>query len=420
MKNSNNNKHYINIFIFMAIIFVVSIFNMLTPKDKTVSLVENRTLAKKPDLTVSSVLSGKYSKDFESYFTDNFVNRDNLVKVSKNILALKGIKRSEEVALVDFEGQNVGGNDDSEASENGKDESSAKGNLLILNDTVMEVYKFKEAKAKSYANMINTAQNKMGDEVKIFSLLAPLQIEFLTNQKYKELSDSQYDAINFVNSNLSEKIIPVDAYTPIREHIKEYVYYRTDHHWTALGAYYGYTGFTKAAGLDAMNLDEYTIGEAPGFLGHLSTVNPSKTVNNNPDNVIFYNSPVKSNMEVYFYDKETGEKKSYSGAVISKSYIEKDQKYGIFLGGDFPLGIIKTDSNSDEKIMVLKDSYGNAFIPFLLPHYSEIYVVDPRHYKESIVDLVNENGIDEVLFLNYVLTTNFDSYMNSVLNLMQN
>jgi len=419
MKTSNNSKHYINIFIFMAIIFIVSIFNMLTPKDKTVSLVENRTLAKKPDLTVDSVLSGKYSKDFESYFTDNFVNRDNLVKVSKNILALKGIKRSEEVALVDFEGQNVGGNDDSKTSENGKDESSAKGNLLILNDTVMEVYKFKEEKAKSYANMINTAQNKLGEEIKIYSLLAPVQIEFLTNKKYKELSDSQYDAINFVNSNLSEKVIPVDAYTPIKDHIKEYVYYRTDHHWTALGAYYGYTGFTKAAGLDAMNLDEYTIGEAPGFLGHLSTVNPSETVNNNPDNVIFYNSPVKSNMEVYFYDKETGEKKSYSGAVISKSYIENDQKYGIFLGGDFPLGIIKTDSNSDKKIMVIKDSYGNAFIPFLLPHYSEIYVVDPRHYKESIVDLVHENGIDEVLFLNYVLTTNFDSYMNSVLNLMK-
>jgi len=410
-----NNKYYINIFIFMALIFVITIFNFFAPKDKTVSIVENRTLAKKPNLTIDSILSGKYSKDFESYFTDNFVDRDNLVKVSKNILSLKGIKRSEEVALVDFEGQNVGGNSDAEGSA----ESSAKGNLLILNDTVMEVYKFNEAKAKAYANMINTAQNKMGEEIKIYSLLAPVQIEFLTNKKYKDLSDSQYDAINFVNSNLSEKIITVDAYSPIKEHIKEYVYYRTDHHWTALGAYYGYTGFTKAAGLDALNLDEYTVGEAPGFLGHLSTVNPSETVNNNPDNVVFYNSPVKSNMQVYFYDKESGEKKSYTGAVISKSYMETDQKYGIFLGGDFALGIIKTDSRSDKKIMVIKDSYGNAFIPFLLPHYSEIYVVDPRHYKESIVDLVNENGIDEVLFLNYVLTTNFESYMDSVLKLIK-
>lgn len=416
----NNNKQYvfyINIAIFMSLIFAISIFNMLSPKDKTVSVVENRTLAKKPNLTVESVLSGIYSRDFENYFADNFAVRDNLVKISKDIASLKGIKRTEEVALVDFDGQNVGGNSDED--NDSTVEASTKGNLLILNDTVMELYKFNEVKIKSYANMINTVQSKLDDNVKVYSLLAPVQIEFLTNKKYKNLSDSQLDGINFVNSNLSNKIIPVDAYTPIKGHINEYVYYRTDHHWTALGAYYAYSGFANAANFDALPLDKFTKGEAPGFLGHLSTVNPSETVNNNPDNVIFYNSPAKSDMDVYFYDKDTGEKKSYKGSVISKSYIDGDQKYGVFLGGDFALGIIKTNSNQNKKIMVIKDSYANAFIPFLLTNYSEIYVVDPRYYKESIVDLVNENNINEVLFLNYILTTNFDSYVDNVLNLIK-
>nr|WP_312577205.1 DHHW family protein [Sedimentibacter sp.] len=416
----NTNKQYvfyINIGIFMILIFTISIFNMLSPKDKTISEVENRTLAKKPVLTIESILSGKYSRDFENYFADNFAVRDNLVVLSKDIASLKGIKRAEEVALVDFDGQNVGG--DSGEDKDGNVEASTKGNLLILNDKVMELYKFNEAKSKSYANMINTVQSKLSDDVKVYSLLAPVQVEFLTNKKYKDLSDSQYDGIHFVNSNLSEKIIPVDAYTPIKEHINEYVYYRTDHHWTALGAYYAYTGFAEAAGIDPLPLDKFTKGEAPGFLGHLSTVNPSETVNNNPDNVIFYNSPAKSDMDVYYYDKETGEKKSYKGSVISKSYIDGDQKYGVFLGGDFALGVIKTNSNTNKKIMVIKDSYANAFIPFLLTDYSEIYVVDPRHYKENIIDLVNENSIDEVMFLNYILTTNFDSYVNSVLNLIK-
>ncbi len=408
---------YINIGIFMILIFTISIFNMLSPKDKTISEVENRTLAKKPVLTIESILSGEYTRDFENYFADNFAVRDNLVVLSKDIAALKGIKRAEEVALVDFDGQNVGGDSGEDKDDNV--EASTKGNLLILNDTVMELYKFNEAKSKSYANMINTVQSKLSDDVKVYSLLAPVQVEFLTNKKYKDLSDSQYDGINFVNSNLSEKIIPVDAYTPIKEHINEYVYYRTDHHWTALGAYYAYTGFAEAAGIDPLPLDKFTKGEAPGFLGHLSTVNPSETVNNNPDNVIFYNSPAKSDMDVYFYDKETGEKKSYKGSVISKSYIDGDQKYGVFLGGDFALGVIKTNSNTNKKIMVIKDSYANAFIPFLLTDYSEIYVVDPRHYKENIINLVNENSIDEVMFLNYILTTNFDSYVNSVLNLIK-
>lgn len=423
MNSKKQYMFYINIGIFMFLIFAISIFNMLSPKDKTVSQVENRTLAKKPTITVESVLSGKYSRDFENYFADNFVIRENLVKVSKDIASLKGIKRAEEVALVGFDGQNVGGNsNENDTTQEDKDstiEASTKGNLLILNDTVMELYKFNEEKCKSYANMINTVQSKLGDDIKVYSLLAPVQIEFLTNKKYKDLSDSQYDGINFVNTNLSDKVKSVDAYTPIKNHINEYVYYRTDHHWTALGAYYAYTGFTQTADLDAFPLDKFTKGEAPGFLGHLSTVNPSETVNSNPDNVIFYNSPAKSDMDVYFYDKETGEKKSYKGSVISKSYIDSDQKYGVFLGGDFALGVINTNSNTDKKIMVIKDSYANAFIPFLLTNYCEIFVVDPRHYKENIIDLVNENGIGEVLFLNYILTTNFDSYINSVLNLIK-
>lgn len=416
-------KYKINIFIFFLIIFVVSMFNMVSPKNQTVSAVENRTLAKKPTPSIDSILSGNFSMDFESYFADHFIKREKLVSTSKYISSLKGIKRSEEVQLVDFKGQNAGGNESNTGDESkkttGAKEPDTKGNLFILNDTVMEVYKYNESKCKSYADMLNTVSEKMGPDVKIYSLLAPVQIEFLTTKKYKDLSDSQIDSINIINSNLSKNVTPADAYNPIKDHIDEYVYFRTDHHWTALGAYYGYTGFAKAAGLSAVPIEEYKTGEAPGFLGHLSTVNPSEKVNSNPDNVIYYIPSTNSELQVYFYDKETGEKKSYTGAVINKTYIDNDQKYGIFLGGDFPLGVIKTNAKTDKKIMVIKDSYANAFIPFLLPHYREIYVIDPRHYKENIVNLVKENGIHEVLVLNYILTTNFDTYMNSVLKLMQ-
>lgn len=419
--NKNNHLSFVNIFIFISLIYIITILNMLTPKDKSISEVENRALSKLPVFTVQNLLSGQYFRDFESFFADHFFNREKLVQVSKDLNSLKGIKREEDVFLVEFEGQNVGGNEDEnrdEVSEENIVESSTKGNLLILNDTVMEIYKFNEEKSKNYANMINSVSDKFGEDVKIYSLLAPIQIEFLNNSKYKNISDSQIDAIKLVNGNLNKDIIPVDAYTPIKNHIDEYVYYRTDHHWTALGAYYGYTGFTEAAGFEAVPLDSFKTEEAPGFLGHLSTINPSEKVNNNPDNVIYYNPPVKTDMTVFYYDKETGEKKSYNGKVITKSYAKTDQKYGIFIGGDFPLGVIKTNAKSDRKIMVIKDSYGNAFIPFLTSHYSEIYVVDPRHYKESIVDLVKENEIGEVLFLNYILTTNFDSFMDSVLNLV--
>ena len=416
--NKNNRSSFINIFIFLAIIYVFSMLNLISPKDETISEVENRALAQKPVFSVNNLLSGDYFKEFESFFSDHFFSRENFVKISKNLSSLKGIKRREDVRLVDFEGQNAGGNENAEGKSEKEDEGSTKGNLLILNDTVMEIYKFNADKSEAYADMISKVSEQLGSDVKVYSLLAPVQIEFLNNSKYKNLSDSQADAIKFINSKFSEKIIPVDAYEPIREHIDEYVYYRTDHHWTALGAYYGYAGFARAAGFDAIPLGNYTEGEAPGFLGHISTVNPTEKVNNNPDDVIYYNPPVKTDMTVYYYDKETGEKKSYVGKVIDEAYAKRDQKYGVFLGGDFALGVIETDADTDRKIMVIKDSYGNAFIPFITSNYKEIYVVDPRHYKENIIELAKENNIHEVLFLNYILTTNFESYMQSVLSLI--
>lgn len=422
--DKKNHLSFLNIFIFLVLIYIFAILNMLAPKDKTISEVENRTLAKKPIYSLDNLLSGKYFRDFEDFFADHFFDREKLVKVSKDITSLKGIKREEEVFLVDFAGQNVGGNEapDDEVNENSEGDNvvaTTTGNLLILNDTVMELYKFNQEKAKLYADMINTVSEKFGENVKVYSLLAPIQIEFLENEKYKSLSDSQIDAMKFVNDNFSDNIIFVDAYTPIKKHYDEYVYYRTDHHWTALGAYYGYTGFAKAAGLDAVPLDSYKNNEARDYLGYISTVNPSETVNKNPDTVVYFIPPVKTEMKVFYYDKETGEKKSYNGDVINKKYTMLDQKYGIFLGGDSALSVIKTNAETDKKIMVIKDSYGNAFVPFLTPHYSEVYVVDPRHYKDSIVDLINENDIGEVMFLNYILTTNFDSFMNSVLNLLK-
>lgn len=405
-------KYKINIVMFFSILSAISILNMLSPKDRAVSEAENRALAGRPEVSAESILTGKFSMDFENYFADQFLGREKLAASGKNLSSLRGIKRTQEVSLVDFEGQNAGGNTD-------ENDVSTNGNLLILDDTVMEIYKFDEAKSKQYADMISTLENMLEDDVKIYSLLAPVQIEFLSEKIYKDLSDSQLDGIGFVNSNLSGDVIPVDAYHPIHDHIDEYVYFRTDHHWTALGAYYGYTGFAKAAGFEPIPLDKYTKGEAPGFLGYLSKAAPSEKVNGNPDNIVFYEPPVHSDMDIYFYDKESGEKKSYKGSVINKSYAEGNLKYGIFLGGDFPLGIIKTNANTGKKTLVIKDSYGNAFIPFLLPHYSEIYVVDPRHYKESIVALVQANTIDEVLFLNYILTTNFTGYIDSALKLMK-
>ncbi len=373
-------------------------------------------LAGRPEFYVQDLFSGQYFMDVENYFSDQFLNRENFIQASKELSKYKGISRKEEVLLVDFEGQNVGGNSEEESNSTAA-EPAAKGNLLILDDTVMEIFKFNSDKSKLYADTLNAVQSMLGDNINVYSVLTPIQIEFLDNEKYKELSDSQFDAIEYVNSNLSENIKAVDVYSALQNHSDEYIYFRTDHHWTALGAYYGYTAFAEAAGFVPLQLTKYREERFPGFLGYISNINPSKKVDESPDDVIYYNPPVDSEMTVYYYDKTTGEKKSYEGAVINEYYLETNQKYGVFIGGDFPLGIIKTEAKTDKKAMIIKDSNGNAFVPFLVPHYSEIYIVDPRSCKENIINIVKDNKIDDVIFLNYILTTNFETFMDNILGL---
>jgi len=267
----NNRMSHINILIFVSLIFIISILNIFSPKDKAISEVENRTLAQRPAFTWDKLLKGEYFREYEDFFADHFYDRENLVETSRYITALKGIRREEEVFLVQFAGQNVAGNVEVEEDEEfskvdeneeidgeniaetevlaeanepsnaepsnnetaaaqvsknkpaDEDTATTTGNLLILNDTIMEIYKFDANKAKYYANMVNAIREKLDGSVKVYSLLAPVQIEFLANDKYKGLSDSQHEAIEFVKSNFNENIIPVNAYSAIAEHKDEYL-----------------------------------------------------------------------------------------------------------------------------------------------------------------------------------------------------
>lgn len=406
----------INIVVFFTLLFSISILNLFSPKDKTISVIENRTLGQKPEISYTSIITGEFSKKFESYISDHFMYREKLVAGSNFIASLNGIKRNDSIQIVAFSGQNVGGN-----LENDNLELSQSGNVLILNDTIMEIYKFKKESSKKYAEMINKLNKSLPKDTKLYSLIVPIQIEFNVNEKIKNLSDSQREGINYINNLLDEDIIKVDVYDEIKKHIDEYVYFRADHHWTQLGAYYAYTKFCEKANIKPTPLDEYSKHEINNFLGYLSTINPTEKVNNNPDKIIYYKTNIESSMRIFYYEKDTDELKFFTSSVIDKSYENKDntQKYGIFLGGDYPISSIKTNANSNRKIIIIKDSYANAFVPFLLDHYKEIYIIDPRHCRENIIDMINENNIDDVMFLNYILTPNFENYQESVLKLIQ-
>jgi hypothetical protein len=200
-------------------------------------------------------------------------------------------------------------------------------------------------------------------------------------------------------------------------HRDEYLYFRTDHHWTALGAYYAYTEFTKVKGITTHPLSRYTELNFGNFLGTLySLVNKANTtvgaqMKANPD--VCYGYRPNSNATMVYTDTR-GYKYNYP-IVIDTSGWGTSSKYLAFIAGDQPFSeITNPDITDGSSIVVVKESFGNAFVPFLVENYHKVYVIDYRHYKKSISQFVKDNGVQDVLYIN-----NISAATSSLVNSMK-
>ena len=168
----------------------------------------------------------------------------------------------------------------------------------------------------------------------------------------------------------------------------------------------------RARGVEPVPLNNYAKTTVEGFLGSMHSRSLSKQMEANPDTVELYHPFVAYD----YYVLQNGEQLTVP--LLDMRHAENKNKYGIFIGGDRPLAKIVTEQKDLGKIMVIKDSYGNALVPFLIPHYSEIYIVDPRHYKHPVLDLIKSENIDEVLILNNIMVTESDDFANIIKSVM--
>jgi hypothetical protein len=270
-----------------------------------------------------------------------------------------------------------------------------KNGLLVIGDTCYEVFGYDEKSCAYYANSINSFQSLLPESAKVYSIVVPSHIEFVQSEKYRKMAMSQVEAINIINENLNDSIRKVNIYSSLAEHANEYLYFRSDHHWTALGAYYAYTAFATAIGDKPYDLTAFEQTTVEGFLGTLYQKSLSKEVKSNPDVVQIFMPFVENKFTIY---TSSGSKLNYD--LINMKNAKISNKYLIFISGDNPLSIIDTQLDNGKKIMVFKDSYGNAFLPFLTSHYDEIHIIDPRHYSKGAITYAKEQGIDEFLFIN--------------------
>ncbi|MEK4760448.1 DHHW family protein [Viridibacillus sp. FSL E2-0187] len=285
------------------------------------------------------------------------------------------------------------------------------GSIITLGDRAVEIFYGNEGNAERYTNAVSSTKQALGDQVEVYNMVVPSSVEFALPQKYQNMSKSQKPVIDKIYDNLDSKVKTVDAYKALEKHKNEYIYFNTDHHWTSLGAYYAYEQFAKEAGFQAKSLNEFKKYSKKDFLGTLYTQTQDTKLKENADVVDYYKIPV--DYDVFRYEK--GKEDTPVSSTLYADYVDGVNAYSLFLHGDFPMiKIQNNDSNNGKKLVVVKESYGNAFVPFLIPHYDEIYVVDSRYYNSSLKKLVNEKEVKEVLFINNIFAANTEKIVKTI------
>lgn len=443
-------KLYLLLLSFLAVL-LLSVGVMSVVGAGTEQTLESEGVIVKPTLSVENVLSGTYVSQLEDYYAKTFPFRTKLLDA--NILLNKfysfsvklpgstkpGAVEDDTPSLIlpmpgDTEQSGTSVQDPNKEDPDvvtpppedkpvidvpDKSEAVTLGAVTIVRDRAMDIPSFVSGAVNRYAEMVTKTAEAFGEGVNVFSLVTPNSAQWYSPESLHTGSHDQKAMINKCYLSMGDMVNVVDAYSALEYHTDEYIYFRSDHHWTQLGAYYAYTAFCKAAGYEAKELTEFETGTDEGYLGYLYSLTrnyaQSKVLKDNPDAVTYYLPTVETKARYY---NDFSLSTAYKISVISTSY--NTGSYMCFLSGDHPVTVIESSAEGGT-IMVVKDSYANAFIPFLTEHFSKIIVVDARYFNASgypyfndLINFAKEQGVTDFLFLNYIFNINNDSYISRV------
>lgn len=271
--------------------------------------------------------------------------------------------------------------------------------VVTVDDAAYELYTYLDDAAGNYADSINKVASALEGKADVYDMVIPLssEITFPDNLRDEINSTNQHQAMQDIQAKMNDKVKSVDIYDALMQHRNEYIYFRTDHHWTALGAYYAYQQFCAAKGIEPEDLSGYETKEFDGFLGSFYNDTSDAKLKANPDVVTAYLPHDESILHVTASD---GTKYDWP-VIYDVSNYGAGLKYSTFIASDNPYTEIENKSLTDgSSCVVVKESFGNAFIPFLVDHYQTIYVIDYRYWTGSVSKLAEEKGASDVIFLN--------------------
>lgn len=354
------NKTYSRLLtgLFCAFLGGICAVSLLLPKEEF-SQLENRYLQKPPRLTLQTLKSGEFMEDAEDYVSDHIVGRDFWVALKSWSERLSGKQENNGVY---FAQDNTLINRVETPDPAKLEQSMGYVDALVGNLSVPVYFGLIPTAAATWGDKL-PAGAPTADELSIIQ-----QLYFSTGAQTLDLAEA------------------------LAAHREEAIYYRTDHHWTSLGAFYGANALLEAMGLEPLVLSDYektTVSQ--DFYGTIFSSSGVRWVP--PDQIDTYVPGEGVTVTSYFDGNPT------PGSLYVDSFLEKKDKYSYFLGGNQPLCVIETDHTDAPRVLVVRDSYSDSLAPFLTERFSEIHLFDLRYNLTSLRGYVEEHSIDSVVVL---------------------
>lgn len=461
----------------IAMLLAVGIVS-LSDTDATFSVSENRSLKTMPSISAEALIRGNWLGEYLAYYSDTFPAREKLLQENQklnNFYYFTALADEDDVQIViDFQSnaahggealeqapqmenslqgtplnptqptQTAESTETAEPTEPTETEEPAQtsetepesteptedipeptepeapaedlGQAILVGNRAMYVPKADYNTIASYANSVNAIADALGSDVRTFCITAADAAAFYAPKEYRTGDHDQKAMIDYCYSKLQPNVITVDAYPLLAQHSEEYLYFRTDHHWTQLGAYYTYLAFCESAGFEPYSLDAFETGSYKNFVGsmytYLSAYPQASILKTEPDTLYYYRPFVDLNT-TYYEDASL----DYAYAIGTICHINENvsNKYLAYLGGDHPVTIIETDVEGPVCVL-LKESFGNAFAPWLTSHYSKVIAIDPREFNRDgmpnmdLVKFVQEQNVSDCIILDYSMMINSAYY----------
>lgn len=436
MENKNKKNSFRLAIPFFAALTVLTLVSFIIPLRPTVSDSEKRELAAFPDFSLEALVSGDYFDDITLWFSDTFPGREDWISLSQYTSSFHGYSEiAIEGALTDTDQVPVEEPPVESAPavpettpENGAEAPAEEatqppeetqwggvdienyevdlGTVIQIGDAGYNQLGFSQGMSDHYISTISGYADRMAEfGVRVISAPAPTAVGIMIEPEYlAQLNCARQDEIlAYLHDNMSDNVVKVDTVSALMKHNSEYIYFRTDHHWTALGAYYAYAALCETIGFEATPLEEFELwnqGELTGSLYGKVRWPRKLTV----DSMDCYVPQGNITMYAHFHDTAVGREWPM---IADKTMESSDGKYSAFLASDCPMvHIVNEDIPDAPKCLVVKDSYGNCYVPYLSQNYSHVYAVDYRKFWElGMEDFAKKYEIDDVIIMPYLIAT---------------